>query len=227
MAGLREVNESFAHGARRITLERYEPLGEGPFPTVLLLHGRDGLTWADLKYRPLARELADHGFAVFLVHYFGAPRPERDATDERQFLGWIERVRAALTYAAAQLRVDAGRLGLVGISLGGYLALAVAARDSRVRAVVECCGGLPEPVVRELRRMPPVLVLHGTDDAVVPVAEADRVERLLTEKGLSCEKVLYPGEGHELGPVAALDAARRTLSFLQRHLDKTASPSPP
>src|SRR5437868_9526808 len=104
-----EVNEfvdSFAHGTQRITLDRYQPAGRGPYPAVLLLHGRGGLTWADIKYRPLARELAGHGFVVFLLHYFGAPRPARDVADVPQFLGWVERVGEAVTHAAAQSQVD-------------------------------------------------------------------------------------------------------------------------
>lgn len=222
MIEVRESTDSFAHGPRRVTVERYEPAGPGPFPAVLVLHGRDGLTGGSPRYRLLARQTAGQGFAAFLVHYFGGARPTREASDVPQFLGWVERVREAITYATSQPCVDARRIGLVGISLGGYLALAVAARDPRVKAVVECCGGLPDPVARELKRMPPVLILHGVDDAVVPVEEAKRLAALLKEKGLPFEQFLYPGEGHTLGPFATLNAAIRTADFLRRHLGPEA-----
>ena len=51
--------------------------------------------------------------------------------------------------------------------------------------------------------MPPVLVLHGEEDRVVPASEARALEAWLAERGSPHEVVIYPGEGHHLLDAAA------------------------
>ena len=64
----------------------------------------------------------------------------------------------------------------------------------------------------------PVLILHGENDAVVPVAEAYSLQRLLDEKGVPYEIKIYPGTGHGFENEVWGDAGLRTLQFLQKHL---------
>src|SRR5207244_956359 len=54
--------------------------------------------------------------------------------------GRVEDTQAALTFLAQQPEVDAGRIGLYGISYGGSTAAFTAAIDQRVRAVVSVTG---------------------------------------------------------------------------------------
>ncbi len=216
-----EVHQS-AFSLADVAGERYEPGEEADGPAVLLLHGRDGLVQGGPRYRPLARELAGHGLVVFLVEYFGGPRPAREVTDLTQFLGWARRVETVLAHAAVGPTGRARPVGLVGFSLGGYLAVAVAARDRRVGAVVECSGGLPAPLAGALGRMPPVLILHGEADLIVPVSEAARLRDALEAGGQPCETVLYPGEGHAFSPAIAQDAMRLAVAFLRRRLGAAA-----
>lgn len=49
-------------------------------------------------------------------------------------------VRYAIDYLAGRPDVDAGRVGLMGVSLGGYYASRTAAFEPRLRAVIENCG---------------------------------------------------------------------------------------
>ncbi len=128
------------------------------------------------------------------------------------FLGWMDAVAETLSVARP------GPTGLVGVSLGGYLALAVAGRDDRAGAVVVVCGGMPAILIGGLTRMPPVLVLHGDDDRVVPPSEARALAAWLAKRGMPHELVMYPGEGHHLTDAATADALHRTTRFFQRHL---------
>jgi carboxymethylenebutenolidase len=118
--------------------------------------------------------------------------------------------------------VDRERIALLGFSLGAYLSLANATIDGRVRVVVEFFGGLPREMKLFMRRLCPVLILHGDADATIPVAEAYNLQRLLEEKKIAYEMKIYPGAGHGFEGDVRRDAGLRTLRFLQTHLAPSA-----
>ncbi|HEY1379787.1 MAG TPA: dienelactone hydrolase family protein [Gemmataceae bacterium] len=211
---LSESELTITDGRRSMAVERFEPERTGPAPAVVLLHGADGLTYRGPAYRAMARHVAGRGLRVFLPHYFERAGTPGRASFSRpmDFLGWMDAVTE--TVAAA----GPGPTGLIGVSLGGYLALATAGRDDRAGAVVTVCGGLPAILVGGFTRMPPVLVLHGEEDRVVPVGEARALEAWLKERGTPHEVVIYPNEGHNLSGAAAEDALHRATGFLQTHL---------
>src|SRR5215210_6791410 len=60
---------SFASGGRRIAVERFDAAGGGRRPAILLLHGADGFTRGDERYRLGAQVLAAAGYHVVLPHY--------------------------------------------------------------------------------------------------------------------------------------------------------------
>ncbi|MER7011077.1 S9 family peptidase [Saccharopolyspora sp. NPDC000359] len=67
----------------------------------------------------------------------------------------------------------------------------------------------------------PLFVLHGANDPRVPLSEAEQVAGALRAKGLECELLVYPDEGHGLAKrTNRLDAYPRALDFLARHLAK-------
>jgi carboxymethylenebutenolidase len=208
-------SEFVLDGNRTFTVERFAPERVGPAPSVVLLHGADGLTYRGRAYRAMARHLATRGMRVDLPHYFDRAGASGRASSSRplDFLGWMEAVTDVLETAGP------GPTGLVGVSLGGYVSLAVAGRDERAGAVVVICGGMPAILTGGFTHMPPVLILHGDDDRVVPPSEARALADWLKERGTPHELVMYPQEGHHLSDTAAVDALQRTTAFLQQHLD--------
>ena len=216
----------FTSGGRRIRAEWF-PAGAGgapragnASPALLLLHGADGLAYGGDRYRLAAGIVAGSGYHVGLVHYLdrtGDRRVDYGMLRENYPL-WAETVRDGVTWLAEQPDVARDRLGLVGVSLGGALALSTAVSDGRVRAVVEYSGPVPDDLPTSGARLPPTLVLHGEADRIVPVSHARRLESLLQEAGTPHEVQLYPGQGHVLTGPAQFDAASRVAGFLARYL---------
>ncbi len=206
----------FDRGGVRIAVEWFAAAGGGPAPAVLLLHGADGLTYAE-RYRLAAGLVAGSGYHVALPHYLDRTGERRVsyATLRERYPLWAGTVRDALGWLGRQPGVDPGRLGLVGISLGAALSLTVAAGDPRVKAVVDTSGPLPEGLEG---RLPPTLILHGDADRIVPVSNARAIARLLADAGTPHEIQVYPGQGHVLTGPAQFDAATRIAAFLGRHL---------
>ena len=65
----------------------------------------------------------------------------------------------------------------------------------------------------------PLFVIHGANDPRVPLSEAEQIAAALRSRGLECELLVYPDEGHGLAKRAnRLDAYPRAIAFLDRHL---------
>lgn len=122
----------------------YMPPGEGPNPSILMVHG--GAWAAGSKWNVLfhANQLAQHGYTVAAIDYRLAPK--------HKFPAQLEDCRAALDWMgknADKYRIDKSRIGAYGYSAGGHLVSLLAVTDkkrrpkqpSRLRAVV--AGGAP------------------------------------------------------------------------------------
>jgi carboxymethylenebutenolidase len=194
------------------------PQNGGPHPIVLALHGSRGIHegWAEQP----ASLLAGRGFAVFVLHYF--ERTSTELADERtireNFPVWMKTISDAITFTSQQRGADARHVALLGFSLGAYLALSVATQDRRVKAVVEFFGGMPKELTHDLKPLPPVLILHGEKDPVVPVSEARQLQRLFEANGTPYELKVYADAGHGFSGFDLLDAGQRALRFLDKNL---------
>ncbi len=204
-----------------ISIEPSEPVTAARHPALLVLHGAGGAV--DFWFQRFAPLLAGAGIAAYAPHYFEKTRTSRPTreqiTDGRHFPAWLGVLKDAVGYVAGRPGVDPGRIGVLGVSLGGYLAMALAVDDLRVRAAIEVSGGMPpEWAPRVSASMPPVLAVHGLADTVVPVSEAHALDRLLAERGIAHRMELLPGEGHWFSPAAVPRLLAATSSFLTEHL---------
>lgn len=108
-------------------------------------------------------------------------------------------IDAFLDEALAARGLDAAQLALVGFSQGSMMSLYVGLRRAApVAAIVAYSGALvgPELLAAELRVRPPVLLVHGDADPVVPVRALGAAAQALTAAGVPCQQVLRPGLGH-------------------------------
>ena len=128
--------------------------GQGPFPAMLLVHGGGGKAfadwaahWAKRGYVALAMDTAGAGPTGRLPD--GGP-DQSDPTKFRNYTGaevremWTYHAVAAAVRGHSLLRilpeVDAERIGITGISWGGYLTCIIAGIDARLKVAVPVYG---------------------------------------------------------------------------------------
>jgi dienelactone hydrolase len=213
--------ENFQSGTVAIDMEQHEPATSGRHPGLLLLHGSGGAGAYWMK--SFAPTLTRFGVAAYAPHYLQKTGSQRATPemilDGKHFPSWLGAIRDAVSYVAARPAIDARRIGVLGVSLGGYLAMALAMEDRRLRAVVELSGGLPPGWEdRVSPAMPPVLILHGANDSVVPVSEAYKLQKLLQQRQVPCEMEIFPGEGHWFSAGAQARLLMAIAGFLGRRL---------
>lgn len=67
----------------------------------------------------------------------------------------------------------------------------------------------------------PLFAIHGRNDPRVPVSEAQQLAESLKRRGVPCELLIYPDEGHGLARLEnQLDAYPRAIEFLDRVLGR-------
>ena len=128
---------SFMSAGHRLPAIFYGAAGEGPHPTVILLHGYPG----NEKNLDVAQGLRDAGWNVLFFHYRGAWGAEGDFS----FLNSEADVQAAIEFLgdarrAKELRIAPGLISLVGHSMGGHLAIAGIQQNPTVRCAVAYDG---------------------------------------------------------------------------------------
>ncbi len=222
----RATSEAFTSGGARIDVDWFHAPTPGRHAAILLLHGSGGFDGA--PYAETADRLAARGFDVFIVHYFErtgivhADGQPFGATETRYFSTWQRTISDAVGWVAGRPSVDGHHIGLLGVSLGASLALATAAQDHRVKAVVDYYGMLYQEVAAKTKAMPPVLILHGDEDPIVPLSAATYLEGFLTASHVPFEARIYRGHGHGFWGEAEVDADNRTAAFFGRWLGAAA-----
>ena len=137
---------------------------------------------------------------------------------------WRQACSEALTILAGDDRVDAARLGVLGFSLGGHLALSLAMDPPpgvTLKAVVDFFGptGTLQP---HWAKMPPLLIFHGTDDPLVRPSESDFLVGELEKAGKRNGRDYFyeptAGETHGFKGAALTKSRDETVEFFKARL---------
>lgn len=162
-------------GEQQLALDMAMPAqGEGPFPALLIIHGGAWRGGNKASHRDQLDRFARRGYVVVSPQYRFCPK--------ETFPAQVHDVKAAVRWLKAhaeEYRVDPNRVGAMGFSAGGHLALMLGVTDpddgmdpdhsdgpdSRVHAVVNFFGptdlladDIPEiskPLVRDFLGAPP------------------------------------------------------------------------
>lgn len=215
--------------------------GEGPFPAMVLVHGGGGKAfrewaalWADRGYAAIAMDLSGRGPDGKRLPDGGPEQADdekfRDfAPNEANQMWSYHAVAAAVrahSFLASRPEVDKSRIGVTGISWGGYLTCIISGIDDRLKVAVPVygCGFLDEnsawlePRFKKMdatrakrwteffdpsRYLPgvscPILFVNGTNDFAYPLDSYQKSYRLVTKVPTDlCVTVKMP-HGHVEG----------------------------
>ncbi|UOZ05304.1 alpha/beta hydrolase fold domain-containing protein [Amycolatopsis sp. WQ 127309] len=210
-------------GFRPLELDLHLPAGPGPHPAIVYLHGGGWRRGSRRTTIPasLCPTLAERGFAVAAADYrlSGEARFPAQLEDVRAAITWLRsEVDCAATFlwgesAGAHLALLAALDGgdvdgvvawypptdLLGLADGfpgavddsreaELLGVAPSADPDRARAA--------SPLTFAHRNAPPILLMHGDADDLVPPAQSERLASALRAVGAPVELDLVPGARH-------------------------------
>jgi phospholipase/carboxylesterase len=201
---------------------------------VILLHGygADGNDLFGLS-GPLSQHLPDTAFrapnapeacSVNPMGYQWFPISWLDGSTESQmeagFRRSAERLDSYITEAMAEESVGPSETALVGFSQGTMMGLHVAPRRvESLAGIVGFSGRLHNgaDLAGEAVSKPPVLLIHGDQDQMIPVAALDEARTGLVDAGFQVQTHISQGTGHGIAP----DGLGLALGFLSGHLRAT------
>lgn len=128
-----------------------------------------------------------------------------------------EDLNAFLDQVLAEEGLSPASVALVGFSQGAMMSLHIAPRRPLALAgVVAISGRLlqPEALEAEARVKPPVLLIHGDSDEVVPFEDMGRAGNALVAAGFETYGHVMKGSGHGIAP----DGLGVALQFLRERL---------
>lgn len=206
------------------------PAGKGPHPVLLTIHGGP-FTQFTVALFDEAQVYVSAGYAVLMCNPRGSAGYGRDhglAIRGRFGTADMEDVLAFLDGALAKFpSLDAGRLGVMGGSYGGYLTAWITAHHHRFQAAIVERGFLDpvsfegsadigwyfggeylgasggalaaqSPLAHAAKVRTPTLVIHSENDLRCPLEQGQRYYTALKRQGVEASLLIFPGEDHEL-----------------------------
>lgn len=209
------------------------PGGEGPFPTLIALHGwgasaHDLLGLSPILHGGRAIVLCPQGPVAFQpgpqmptgYGWFplspGRP-PDRTAISMSQGL-----IEIFIDDACERYPIDPRKLVLVGFSQGAFMAFLLALNDpARYAGLLAMSSWLPDELADEIapqsaHELLPTLMIHGTEDPMIPIDRAYATRDALLRLKVPVAFREFP-MGHEIRP----EALREIVGWLE---EKVISP---
>ena len=173
-------------------------------PAVVILSGSRGFT------SPVYDELGQHfgaaGLDTYLVHVLspadlgaiasaGNARARIDYYEER-LSDWTTAVRGVVSYLNSQPRY-AGKVGVLGISLGAQIAATASANRTDIGALVLVDGAFPNGYSQPVRSLPPLHLVWGGADRIFSVSTGRELRQVAQDLGGSASLDVYEGGAHD------------------------------
>jgi dienelactone hydrolase len=209
-------------------------------------------------YKQFCKMVASYGYVVHFVHYMDstpkdcwpqstrrpiarlqtsfkesllAPAGMEDKALKKRFEEWMACVNKGLENLQGQNgKVDKDRVGVIGLSMGGFLATSLAVtqpKTFRPQAIVVAFGGMPQQLHSDkIGALPPILLISGKLDDIVPFQHTLDVCKCLKankcnlrHEAFDCGHMFFDQKGNfQLG--TALKAQGMAREFLEQYVDK-------
>jgi len=195
---------------------------DAKMPLVFILHGRG----ADANDLVEIAPLIDNNYRFIFPN---APEPFEPApgftfgftwfdgwpAERGSFVRSRELILRFIDEAVAAFPTPEGKVILSGFSQGGMMSIDAGFRTpQKLAGIVVMSGALYEEELPPFSRDIPVLMVHGTQDDMIPVLAARRARRVLEEHGVKVEYHEFP-MGHYVTP----ESMAVVNQFLQRCLE--------
>jgi dienelactone hydrolase len=198
-------------------------------PTVLILSGSKG--FGSPAYGEIGQTFLDAGLQACLVHFLtpadlsaidsAGSSEARERYYAKRQAAWIAGIEGVVSYFNA-LPAHAGKVGLLGISLGAEMATAVSADRSDIGALVIVDGSFPDGYSQPVHSLPPLYLIWGSEDRTFPLAVGLNLQHMAQHLGRATSIDVYKGGPHNFfllpgtpqAQAAHLSAARFLLSQL-------------
>ena len=223
------------------TLYRSRVCSTGRKPGLVVLHGwlMDGMT-PDTSLGWVPKYFAEQGYIVLVPSMRGWGGGQNDCG-----LSQPADIARAVEWLGSQPDVNPNRIGLVGFSFGGQVALLAGALIPRVKAIVSYYGPTDlsrlkvsqgsdwnrwgrvsesdltrrSPVSVAGRIKAPVFLINGDADTTVPLEQSEEMEQAMWKSGGNVQMHIVSGEGHAPSSLI-IDAWPATQQFLETNLGK-------
>jgi phospholipase/carboxylesterase len=208
------------------------PPGEGPFPTIVALHGwgasaHDLFGLAPILDAGRSLVLCPEGPVAFqagpgMLGHGWFPLTGGGPPDPAEFQAGVDTLADFLDELLPRYAVDARKLVLLGFSQGGVMAYELALRNpDRYAGLIALSSWLPGQLAESIEPSPalaalPTLVIHGTEDPMISVDRARESRDALTKLG-----VPHSYREFEMGHEINQDALRELIRWLD---EKVSNP---
>ncbi|HUY07638.1 MAG TPA: dienelactone hydrolase family protein [Acidimicrobiales bacterium] len=216
------------------------PEGNGPFPSMILMHERYGLVQHTID---IGKRLAANGYLVAAPDLY-YEHPDQEALHAGEVTVKVadakvnEQLEVVADLLQSEFSADLDRLAVMGVCASGRYSLAYAA-GHRIRACITFYGGLNEEAwsSNDLHPIPmeqyladieaPILGVYGERDHTIPIDDVLKLRNALEERNKSYQITVYPDVPHgwlndtmpgRYRREAAEQTWKELLSFLEEEL---------
>lgn len=222
-----------------------------PMPAVILIHGGYWSAGKRQELSDFATKLVKNGYLAMTVDYHLLPQygQKEQATDVTNAIWWLRE-------NSKTLKINPSKIGVVGISAGGYHVAWLATHDeinkngihSRPNAAVSICG--PWDLSKDAEKnmsidslkvlesfctgcdrttaspqssisssVPPMLIIHGDADTIVPVSQSINAYRKLKTEHCNSKLVIVHNQNHYFPNTPSyFNAMDKSIKFLNKVL---------